>query len=449
MSSAEFREKIRPVISREGEARGYADRVDSFLNQVEYVTCVSYEQSAPFTSLSQFIRALETKRSPADQDNYSPGDSGRVFYFALPPIALPAAAANIKNHCWLSGAMGGINRVVIEKPFGRDLESSEALSNKLQNHFFESDLFRIDHYLGKELVQNILTLRFTNLAFASTWSNKHISNVTISFKEPFGVDDSGFDQSGILRDVIQNHLLQVLSIIAMEAPIDFSPESIRDEKARVLASTRTVHLNDVVLGQYVRDDAGNKGYRETPTVDKNSLTATFASLVLHIDNPRWKGVPFFLKAGKALNERKAEIRIQFHQPRTAVEHTVPNELVIRLQPDESIYYKINTKTPGLQNVPCVSELNLTYADRHSDVAIPEAYERLLLDLINGDHQNFVRRDELFESWRILSPVIHRLERAKIVPAKYVYGSRGPSQSDDMFERYGFIRSQGYSWSPEK
>eukprot|EP00300_Choanocystis_sp_HF-7_P042209 c8980_g1_i1.p1 GENE.c8980_g1_i1~~c8980_g1_i1.p1 ORF type:complete len:795 (+),score=199.14 c8980_g1_i1:160-2544(+) len=438
LSDENFREKLRSYVEKEARQRNSVDKVDAFLNQCVY-KYGEYDQPAGFEALTQAMAASEHSRG---------GTVGRLFYLALPPTVFPTVATQVKAHCMLDTTNGGFNRVVVEKPFGRDLASSEKLASHLGGLFTEDEIYRIDHYLGKELVQNLLTLRFTNLAFESTWNRQYVSSVAITFKEPFGTEGRGgyFDESGIIRDILQNHLLQVLAIVAMEPPNDLSPEEIRDEKTRVLEATRPIKLTDVVIGQYIADSKGNLGYKDDPTVPKDSITPTFASVVLHIDNDRWRGVPFFLKAGKALNDRKAEIRIQYKPPKESLVAAVPNELVMRLQPSEAIYFKINTKTPGLSNEPRISELNLSYADRFQDVTIPDAYERLILDVINGDHQHFVRRDELVAAWKIFTPILHRLERAKVVPTQYVFGGRGPTQSDDMMERYGFIRTDGYTWN---
>ncbi|KAL2529070.1 Glucose-6-phosphate 1-dehydrogenase [Forsythia ovata] len=312
-----------------------------------------------FLTLDKAISEHETSR------NTSEGSSRRLFYLALPPSVYPQVSKMIKNYCTNKSDLGGWTRIVI---------------------------FRIDHYLGKELVQNLLVLRFANRFFLPLWNRDNIDNVQIVFREDFGIEGRGgyFDQYGIIRDIIQNHLLQVLCLVAMEKPISLKPEHIRDEKVKVLQSVVPIKDEEVVLGQY-------EGYRDDPTVPDNSNTPTFATMVLRIHNERWEGVPFILKAGKALNSSKAEIRVQFKDVPGDIfkcEKQGRNEFVIRLQPSEAMYMKLMVKQPGLDMSTAQSELDLSYKQRYHGVVIPEAYERLILDTIRGDQQHFVRRDEL-------------------------------------------------------
>lgn len=276
------------------------------------------------------------------------------------------------------------------------------------------------------MVKNILILRFGNSFFGATWNRHHIDNVQISFKEPFGTEGRGgyFDEFGIIRDVMQNHLLQVLTLLAMERPISFSSEDIRDEKVRVLRAIPAIEPKNVIIGQYGRSLDGSKpSYKEDDTVPKDSRCPTFCALVAYIKNERWDGVPFIMKAGKALNEQKTEIRIQFKDVTSGIFKDIPrNELVMRIQPNESVYIKMNSKLPGLSMQTVVTELDLTYRRRFSDLKIPEAYESLILDCLKGDHSNFVRDDELDASWRIFTPLLHYLDDNKeIIPMEYPYG----------------------------
>lgn len=316
----------------------------------------------------------------------------------------------------------------------------------------EDELFRIDHYLGKEMVKNILILRFGNSFLGATWNRQHIDNVQISFKEPFGTEGRGgyFDEFGIIRDVMQNHLLQVLTLLTMERPISFNAEDIRDEKVRVLRFMPAIEPKNVIIGQYGKSLDGSKpSYKEDDTVPQDSRCPTFCALVAYIKNERWDGVPFIMKAGKALNEQKTEIRIQFKDVTSGIFKDIPrNELVMRIQPNESVYIKMNSKLPGLSMQTVVTELDLTYRRRFSDLKIPEAYESLVLDCLKGDHSNFVRDDELDASWRIFTPLLHYLDDNKeIVPMEYPYGSRGPAVLDDFTASYGykFSDATGYQW----
>lgn len=401
----------------------------------------------------------------------------RVFYMALPPDLFGGVASHISA---VLCANPGFHRIVVEKPFGRDTDSSGALSAALGAHFDESDIYRIDHYLGKEMVKSLLILRFANQFFQAIWSRIRINNVQIVFKEPFGTEGrSGyFDQYGIIRDVMQNHLLQIMSIVAMERPVSLDPEAIRDEKVRLLKSIPPIDIRNVVIGQYGPSaDGSHRGYREDAGVPADSITPTFACAVLYVNNERWDGVPFILKCGKALNERKAEIRIQLEPVSGNIFSDVArNELVVRVQPEEAVYLKLMNKRPGYsadpvirrvsaprhgcargaahlscRGVGCIdSELDLSYASRYAGVHIPEAYESLLLDVLKGDKGNFVRRDELDAAWRIFTPLLHTLERERIQPEPYAYGSRGPSSSDALIQRVGFTRhTQMYVWKPPR
>ncbi|CAN6477823.1 unnamed protein product [Victoria cruziana] len=299
--------------------------------------------------------------------------SNRLFYLSVPPNVFVDA---VRSASLCASSSVGWTRVIVEKPFGRDSESSGELTRGLKQYLTEDQIFRIDHYLGKELVENLSVLRFSNLVFEPLWSRNYIRNVQLIFSEDFGTEGRGgyFDNYGIIRDIMQNHLLQILAIFAMEPPVSLDAEDIRNEKVKVLRSIRRLQLDDVVIGQYKGHKRGGKvypAYIDDPTVPNNSLTATFAAAALFIDNARWDGVPFLMKAGKALHSRRAEIRVQFrHVPGSLYKRNfgadidrTTNELVIRVQPDEAIYLKINNKVPGLSMRLDRSNLNLHYAAR--------------------------------------------------------------------------------------
>ncbi|RHY89830.1 hypothetical protein DYB35_000229 [Aphanomyces astaci] len=356
------------------------------------------------------------------------GVHNRLFYFAIPPNVFVPAGTAIK-HAALSTT--GWNRLIVEKPFGHDLASCNELCDAMGALYDEDAIYRIDHYLGKEMVQNLLVLRFSNATLEPLWNRRHISSVTITFKEDIGTMGRGgyFDSYGIIRDVMQNHLLQVLSLVAMEPPVrctgDDHATFVRNEKVKVLRCIEPVELDDVVLGQYV----GNA------------------------KEPGWDGVPFIMKAGKALNERKAEVRIQFREAAGATQMfpnmVIPrNELVLRLQPSEAVYLKTNVKSPGLRTTPISSELDLSYAARYADTHMPDAYTRLMLDVLRGYQSMFVRNDELQAAWAIFTPLLQEIETKKVKPLPYAFGSRGPVESDDLSAKHGFIYHQGdYKWQP--
>ncbi|XP_055881861.1 glucose-6-phosphate 1-dehydrogenase-like isoform X1 [Biomphalaria glabrata] len=413
------------------------EKLKEFFKLNEYVAG-SYDKTQDFVQLN---KAIEQK-----------GSANRIFYMALPPSVFEAVTLNIKAVCMSKGDKW--TRIVVEKPFGKDLESSNQLSQHLSALFKEEELYRIDHYLGKEMVQNLMVLRFGNRIFSPIWNRENIASIVISFKEPFGTQGRGgyFDEFGILRDVMQNHLLQILTLVAMEKPPSTHAEDIRNEKVKVLKSIPPPDIKNVVLGQYVGDPNGEGeaklGYLDDPTVPKGSITPTFATVVLFVKNERWDGVPFILRCGKALNERKAEVRVQFRDvagdifPSGEVKR---NELVIRVQPSEAIYMKMMAKTPGM-SINCEeSELDLTYGSRYRGVNMPDAYERLILDVFMGSQIHFVRSDELYEAWRIFTPLLHHIEYNKPKPIEYVYGSRGPKESDELMLKSDFRYTGSYIW----
>jgi len=439
LSTQQLRDKcVKTVAAKPGEE----DLLDQFWAANHYVAG-SYDTQRDFELLNQEMAAVEGKA----------GHNNRLFYLALPPSVFKPVTSMLKAACMSST---GWTRVIVEKPFGKDSASSADLSNHLQQLFREDQLYRIDHYLGKEMVQNLISLRFGNMIFGPTWNRDSIASVTISFKEPFGTQGRGgyFDEFGIIRDVMQNHLLQIFCLAAMEKPVTTSPDDIRDEKVKVLKAVSALKLDDVVLGQYVgdpdsADEDARLGYLDDKTVPAGSNCPTFAAAVLNINNERWDGVPFILKCGKALNERKAEVRIQYKDVPGDIFNgeTVRNELVIRVQPNESVYVKMMTKTPGMSFSLQETELDLTYKSRHKDARLPEAYERLILDAFVGSQMHFVRSDELAEAWRIFTPLLHTIEQDKPEPIKYKYGSRGPIEADQLSEANNFVYTGRYKWTP--
>lgn len=341
--------------------------------------------------------------------------------------------------------------MIVEKPFGHDLESSNALSEQLMSVLKEEEIYRIDHYLGKEMVLDLMTLRFANLAFMPLFHRNFVKCVRITFKEDFGVEKrSGyFNQYGIIRDVMQNHMLQLLALVGMEQPALNTDEDIRDEKVKLLKQIRPIELEETVLGQYTASDDGtHQGYLEEKDVPPDSTCPTFCTCVLWIQNERWQGVPFVMKAGKALEKRITEIRIQLNAaPGFMFSSSIPpNELVILVQPNEAVYLKFVTKRPGFSTTTEQTELDLSIRDRFSVERLPDAYERLILDVIKGDKQNFVRSDELKYAWRIFTPLLHRIEKEKIKPIPYKFGSTGPAEAYTMIQKhFDYQNNSTYKW----
>jgi glucose-6-phosphate 1-dehydrogenase len=420
----------------------FHDRVTQYIKEdtTGFKTILSYvsgqyDSAEDMGKLDQHVKTLEKG---------APGGGNRVFYLALPPTQFVSTCRSIHAS---AVPTGGWIRVVVEKPFGSDTASSNALSKDLSALFREDQIFRIDHYLGKEMVQNLVTLRFANHIFGAVWNRSHISNVQITFKETIGTEGRGgyFDSFGIIRDVIQNHLTQILALVAMEKPKSLSAEHVRDEKVSVLQCVRPIAPENVVLGQYGRSPDGKKeGYLDDPTVPKGSTTPTFASLVLFIENDRWQDVPFIIKAGKAMDRKMVTVRVQFRdEVRPFGDRTQRNELVIRMQPDEAMYLKVSTKVPGVSQDIQVSELDLSYHQRFKGLVLPEAYESLINEVVLGNSTNFVRSDELQAAWEIFTPILHN---TTIPVRQYPFGSRGPQEADDLATRFGFKRTVGYEWA---
>jgi glucose-6-phosphate 1-dehydrogenase len=374
--------------------------------------------------------------------------TNKVFYLAIPPSMIETVTEQLGN---VNLADDLNNRMVIEKPFGRDLESAQHLNSVLQDTFKESQLFRIDHYLGKETVQNIFAFRFANSMFEPIWNRRYIDHIQITVAEGIGVEHRGgyYEQAGAMRDMVQNHLLQLLSLIAMELPISFDGDEIRNRKVDVLRAIREIPVEQVhkfaVRGQYgpgwIRG-AKVKPYRKEPGVNPESNIETFAAVKLYVDNWRWQEVPFYLRTGKHLPARVSEVVIQFkpvpHQsfPSTAIVQPEPNRLVIRIHPTEGILLRFMAKKPGeiIQLTPV--DMRFTYREAFKAVP-PEAYETLLLDVMLGDFTQFMRADQLEAAWSIISPILDTWD--SVEPAdfpNYASGSWGPEEAEVLIAQDG-------------
>jgi len=431
MSDTEFRAMIESTLTCRIDARERCQEAQSKFLQRCFYQAGPYDTPEGFQALSSRLDELESHKPQAN----------RMFFLSIPPNVFLPATGNAADY---ARSKSGWTRVIVEKPFGRDSASSKELGRGLAKHLQEDQIYRIDHYLGKELIENLTVLRFGNRVFEPLWSRQYIRNVQIIFSEDFGTQGRGgyFDQYGIIRDVIQNHLLQILALFAMEQPVSLDAEDIRNEKVKVLRSMKVVAPEDVVLGQY-KARGKNPGYLDDQTVPKGSLTPTFAAVAMFINNSRWEGVPFLMKAGKALHKRYAEVRVQFwgvpgnlyRDKQGADPDAACNELVIRIQPKEAIYLKINNKVPGLGLRLDQTKLDLQYQDTYKH-ELPDAYERLLLDVVNGDKRLFIRYDELEAAWGLYTPVLHELEATKVSPELYPYNSRGPLGAHYLAAKYG-------------
>ncbi|HEV2420927.1 MAG TPA: glucose-6-phosphate dehydrogenase [Candidatus Acidoferrales bacterium] len=383
-----------------------------------------------YQKLAQRIEQIE-------KDNGLPGN--RVFYLALPPKVFPLAIAG------LGGAglnkSNGWTRLVIEKPFGRDLKSAQDLNKVVHESFDESQVYRIDHYLGKETVQNLLVFRFANALFEPQWNRDRIESIEVTVAESLGVEHRAgyYEGAGALRDMIQNHLTQVTTLAGMEVPEAFQADAIRREKVKVLHSVLPIKLSDVVLGQYAAgkiDGRDVPAYRDEPGVAKDSQTETFVALRLNIENWRWHGVPFFLRTGKRLAARSSQIVVNFRRPPVWIfkpfdGNTIQsNSLVIAVQPDEGFDLYFEIKAPGQGIKIQRSDLHFRYSEVFQPLA--DAYETLLLDVLQGDATLFVSDDWVEASWKLYTPLLEN--KPKVVP--YAAGSWGPAEADELLKDLG-------------
>ena len=371
----------------------------------------------------------------------------RLYYLSVSPELYPQMSGHL-GEAGLSKEDGGFRRLIIEKPFGHDRASAVALNEALHQHWREDQLYRIDHYLGKDTVQNILVFRFANTLFEPLWNYQYIDHVQITVAEKVTVGRRGayYDGSGVLRDMLQNHLLQILTMVTMEDPTRFTAENLRNEKMKVL-SAMLVPEGDkacqaVVLGQYA-------GYHSEPGVPPDSKTPTYAAVRLEIENRRWHGVPFYLRSGKGLKSRYSEVMIQFRCPAHLMFPLPPgtmmqcNRITMVVQPNEGIRLNFQTKVPDVDGVRLQPrDLAFDYKQAYADKALPEAYERLLLDAMQGDASLFMRADEIERAWEIIDPIIAASSRPDAPPLQeYAVGSQGPACADAMLD------ADGRKWQP--
>ncbi|KKO50884.1 glucose-6-phosphate dehydrogenase [Paenibacillus sp. DMB20] len=436
----EFREDVYRSIQEFGRYRSEQNEDwNTFAQHFEYKS-LDINNNDGFRELREQTEVLEAKFG-------IPGN--RLFYLALAPELFGSVSFNLKKGGMLDGE--GWNRLVIEKPFGYDLESAAKLNEEIRQVFKEEEIYRIDHYLGKEMVQNIEVIRFANAFFEPLWNNKHIANVQITLGETVGVEERGgyYDHAGALRDMGQNHMLQMLTMIAMEPPSRLLPEDIRDEKVKVLRSLRPYATSqdvkeNVVRGQYAKGAAGGKelpAYREEDKVNPESNTETYFAARVFVDNFRWAGVPFYIRTGKRLPVKTTEVVVEFKRMPGNVylgqKHSLePNLLVIRVNPMEGLYVKINAKKPGSEN-----EIEPVAMDFCQSCLVginsPEAYERLLHDAARGDSTYFTRWDEVASAWSFVDSIAQAWREDQSDLETYAAGSWGPQKADKLLEKDGF------------
>ena len=371
-----------------------------------------------------------------DLDSLDGGNSNRLYYLSIAPEFYQPMSSAIWARLEMARENGGWRRIVIEKPFGYNLETAQSLNRAVHSVFNESQVYRIDHYLGKETAQNILFMRFANTIFEPIWNRSHISNVQVTVAETVDVGTRAgyYDSSGVIRDMMQNHMLQLLSLIAMEPPSAFDGDALRNEKVKVLQAARAIKLDDTVRGQY-------DGYRSADGVAPDSATPTFAALKLFIDNWRWKDIPFYLRSGKSMRQKTTQVNIQFKRPPNSIFELTEsgdysrNMLSICIQPDEGIHLTIEAKIPDEQIAKSV-DMEMNYKSAFVADNLPDAYERLILDAINGDAALFIRSDEIESAWKIVDPIINGWARDRAAPPMQCYakGSWGPAAAIELLER---------------
>ena len=440
----EFQKDMHDAVAKFSRTRPIDEEVwQDFAAGMRYVAG-TFDDAQTYAKLKEQLDDLD--RTRATRGN-------RVFYFATPPSTFPVLLKGLKDAGLITAPLDPeFTRIVIEKPFGRDLASARALNRLVLDVADERQVFRIDHYLGKETVQNLLVFRFGNSLFEPVWNRRYIDHIEITAGEELGIEARGkyYEEAGLLRDMIQNHVLQLVCLTAMEPPVAFDADAVRDEKIKVLRAIQVMETpeqvaKNVVLGQYTAGSiagADVPGYQDEKDVAKGSRTPTFAALKFNINSWRWDGVPFYLRAGKRMPKRATEIAVFFK----ALPHslfgsgaTQPNVLVVRVQPQEGIALRFNAKVPGERFRPRTVSMDFRYGQTFGNTS-PEAYERLLLDALRGDQTLFTRKDEVEAAWKIVGNILKVTEDpASPAPFPYEAGTWGPAQSDAL------LAQDGRSW----
>jgi glucose-6-phosphate 1-dehydrogenase len=442
MDDEDFRERMRTLVEEGGGGGDEAKHVwDAFQGGFRYVAG-DYGDAQTYAHLQGVLDDLDRER----------GTSGnRLYYLATPPATFPVIVGGL-GRAGLNRAQhdDAFVRVVIEKPYGHDEPSAAALDATVHEVFEEPQVYRIDHYLGKETVQNVLAFRFANAIFEPVWNRRYVDHVQITVAEALGVGHRGgfYERAGALRDIVQNHVMQVLALTLMEPPATFDPNRIRDEKVKALRAvdifTQEQVATEVVRAQYSRgwaQGAEVPGYRDEEGVDPHSLTETYVAMRLKVDNWRWAGVPVYVRTGKRLPKRVTEVAMQFkevpHLPFAAsqTEGLDPDLLVLRIQPDEGITLRFGAKVPGQAFQVRSVSMDFFYGAAFLEET-PEAYERLLLDALVGDPTLFIRTDEVEQAWRICEPVLRAWEEGDAPLARYESGTWGPAEADRLLEEHG-------------
>ncbi len=428
-SHDQFRKEMYSSIQKYSDLDLSASKWGKFSHHLYYLPG-DINQSSNFEELDKFIIKLDQEMQ---------GNGNRIYYLALAPQFYPQLVAQLGN-LGMANQSRGWRRIVLEKPFGSDLISARQLNQALHDVFSERQIFRIDHYLGKETAQNILFLRFANTIFEPVWNRNYVNHIQITVAEKLDIGHRGnyYDAAGVLKDMFQNHLLQLLTLITIEPPASFNADALRNETIKLLSAIRPIKSQEVAIhtvrGQY-------HGYLEEEGVQRDSQTATFAALRLFIDNWRWQGVPFYLRSGKSLAEKSTQIIIQFNSPPHVMfplppgRKINPNRLILCIQPDEGIQLRFEAKQPDtiaeMRNVDMIFD----YAKSFGATSVPDAYERLLLDILQGDGSLFTRNDAIELSWGFIDPIIKGWQTLNLPPLViYPQGSWGPKEADKFIAR---------------
>jgi glucose-6-phosphate 1-dehydrogenase len=427
-----FREDMKQAVQQHARDAFRQDVWDELAAAMHYVV-TDFADEGGETALAELLTKLDDERQLG---------GNCVYYCAVPPSAFPTIVEALGKR----RSATGWTRLIVEKPFGHDLASAKTLNAMLLEHFAENEIFRIDHYLGKETVQNMLALRFSNGIFEPIWNRQFVDHVQITVAESIGIEGRAgyYEAAGAIRDIFQNHLLQLLALTAMEPPIDFTAESVRNEKVKVLKSIHTPGPKSVVRGQYGRGFVEGEevvAYREEKGVARDSMTETYVAAKLYVDNWRWADTPFYVRMGKRLARRETTIAIQFkrapHPPfeETSAEGLRPNVLLVHVQPDEGVSLAIGAKVPGQGMMIRTVHMDFLYGGAFR-TAMPEAYERLILDTLLGDGTLFTRADEVEEQWLLVDTIVAAWQRDKPGFPNYAAGTWGPPSADDLLHRDG-------------